>query len=57
VVTVSGGTNTVIQYVPEVKSEPVTKKEIRAEIKRLKSELTKLNKKLKRLVAISKPTP
>jgi hypothetical protein len=57
VVTVSGGTNTVIQYVPEVKSEPVTKKEIRAEIKRLKGEMSKLNKKLKRLVAISKPTP
>jgi hypothetical protein len=56
VVTVSGGTNTVIQYVPEVKSEPVTKKEIRAEIKRLKSEMSKLNKKLKRLVASSKPT-
>jgi hypothetical protein len=57
VVTVSGGTNTVIQYVPEVKSEPVTRKEIRAEMKRLKSEMSRLNKKLKRLVAISKPTP
>jgi hypothetical protein len=57
VVTVSGSTNTVIQYVPEVKSEPVTKKEIRAEIKRLKKEMSRLNKKLKRLVAISKPTP